>query len=173
LNARQAADRAALPLIREWWADAILDGCFPDPGHGESAARTLAEYLFVYGTLRSSTAPPELQNLLAPLPRIGRATTAGVLYDLGKYPGAVFGGAAEIVGEVIELPQDERLLAALDDYEGFDPHDREGSLYLRAQQQVRLVDGRPLDCWAYAYNRDLTGRASIPGGDYLAYRSRQ
>jgi gamma-glutamylcyclotransferase (GGCT)/AIG2-like uncharacterized protein YtfP len=90
---------------------------------------------------------------------------------LGRYPGAVFGGTEEIVGEVIELPEDERLLASLDEYEGFDPNDPEGSLYLRVRQQVRLVDGRSLDCWAYAYNRDLTGCESIPGGDYLAYRS--
>ena len=126
----------------------------------------MAEYLFVYGTLRSATAPPDLQNLLAPLPRLG--TTAGVLYDLGKYPGAVFGGTAEIVGEVIELPRDERLLAILDDYEGFDPDDPQGSLYLRVRQRVRVADARSLDCWAYAYNHDVRGRATIPGGDYLA-----
>jgi gamma-glutamylcyclotransferase (GGCT)/AIG2-like uncharacterized protein YtfP len=128
----------------------------------------LTDYLFVYGTLRSSAAPPTLRDLLAPLARIGRATTAGVLYDLGDYPGAVFGGAAEIVGEVIELPGDGSVLPALDEYEGFDPDDREGSLYLRVRRQVTLVDGRSLDCWAYAYNRDLTGRPTIAGGDYLA-----
>jgi gamma-glutamylcyclotransferase (GGCT)/AIG2-like uncharacterized protein YtfP len=132
----------------------------------------VTDYLFVYGTLRSSAAPPalqfQLQNLLAPLARLGRATTAGVLYDLGEYPGAVFGGAAKIVGEVIQLPSDDSVLAALDEYEGFDPHDPQGSLYLRVRREVTLADGRSLDCWAYAYNRDVTGHATIPGGDYLA-----
>ncbi|HWB12827.1 MAG TPA: gamma-glutamylcyclotransferase family protein [Pirellulales bacterium] len=126
------------------------------------------DYLFVYGTLRPPATPPELQALLAPLGGLGRATTAGVLYDLGKYPGAVFSGSGKIVGEVLELPDSERLLAALDEYEGFDPDDLQGSLYLRVRRSVTLADGRSLDCWAYAYNRDVTGCATIPGGDYTA-----
>src|SRR5690349_21200895 len=122
------------------------------------------DHLFVYGTLRSSQAPPKLRELLAPLVRLGRATTSGVLYDLGPYPGAIFGGDAQIVGEALELPDDSRLLAALDEYEGFVPSDPKGSLYLRVRQTVTLADGRPLECWAYAYNGDLTGRPMIPGG---------
>jgi len=129
----------------------------------------VTDYLFVYGTLRSSAAPPALESLLAPLVRLGRATTAGVLYDLGEYPGAIFGGSEEIVGEVLQLPGDDSVLAALDKYEGFDPNDLEGSLYLRVRRQVMLADGRPLVCWSYAYNRDVTGRETIPGGDYLAH----
>lgn len=125
------------------------------------------DHLFVYGTLRSSQAPPKLRELLSPLERQGRATTPGVLYDLGPYPGAVFGGDSEIVGEVLELPDDSRVLAALDEYEGFDSGDRKGSLYLRVRQVVILADGRPLECWAYAYNGDLTAHAVIPSGDYL------
>ncbi len=128
----------------------------------------MTDYLFVYGTLRSSAGPPALRGLLAPLARLGQATTAGVLYDLGEYPGAVFCGTAEIVGEVLQLPVGDSMLAALDEYEGFDPNNPEGSLYLRVRRPVRLSDGRPLDCWAYAYNREVTGRETIPGGDYLA-----
>lgn len=124
------------------------------------------DHLFVYGTLRSSQAPPKLHELLAPLARLGTATTPGVLYDLGPYPGAVFGGDAQIVGEVLELPDDSELLAILDDYEGFDANDLQGSLYLRVRRTVILADGRPLECWAYSYNGDLTGRPMIPGGDY-------
>jgi gamma-glutamylcyclotransferase (GGCT)/AIG2-like uncharacterized protein YtfP len=127
----------------------------------------LTDYLFVYGTLRSSVVPAPLQSLLGPLTRLGRATTSGVLYDLGRYPAAVFGGELEIVGEVLELPADAGILAALDEYEGFEPDDPQGSLYLRVRRQVTLSDGQSLDCWAYAFNGDVTGHAAIPGGDYL------
>jgi gamma-glutamylcyclotransferase (GGCT)/AIG2-like uncharacterized protein YtfP len=125
------------------------------------------DYLFVYGTLRQSQIPPKLIEVLAPLVRLGRTTTAGVLYDLGKYPGAVFGGSSEIVGEVLELPDDGCLLTALDEYEGFAPNDRQGSLYLRVRTTVTFADGRSLECWAYAYNGDVTGHARIAGGDYV------
>lgn len=125
------------------------------------------DHLFVYGSLRSSQAPPKLRELLAPLVRLGRATTPGVLYDLGPYPGAVFGGNSEIIGEVLELPDESRLLAALDEYEGFDADDPQGSLYLRVRRTVILADGRPLECWAYSYNGDFTGRPMISSGDYI------
>lgn len=90
-----------------------------------------------------------------------------MLYDLGEYPAAVFGGNTQIVGEVLELPDDAGTLAALDEYEGFDPDDPQGSLYLRVRRLVRLSGGRSLSCWSYAYNGDVTGHAAIPGGDYL------
>ncbi|HVX12961.1 MAG TPA: gamma-glutamylcyclotransferase family protein [Pirellulales bacterium] len=127
----------------------------------------MPDYLFVYGTLRASCVPAELQGLVGSFVPLGPATTAGVLYDLGPYPGAVFGGDGQIAGEVFELPDDRRVLAALDDYEGFLPHDPQGSLYIRVRRTVALSDGRQLECWAYAYQDDVTGRQRILCGDWL------
>lgn len=59
------------------------------------------------------------------------------------------------------------LLGALDEYEGFLPDDPQGSLYLRVSVPVALAEGRSLECWAYAYNRDVTGLEPIGSGDYL------
>ena len=127
----------------------------------------MPDYLFVYGTLRTSRVPVGLRGIIGSLVRLGRATTAGTLYDLGPYPAAVFEGDRQIVGEVLELPDDPRVLAALDDYEGFRSDDVQVSLYLRVRRPATLADGRRLECWAYAYNGDVTGFPQIASGDYL------
>ena len=129
---------------------------------------TAIRYLFVYGSLRSTAAPQAQKPLMSTLKLVGPATTTGKLYDLGRYPGAVFGGPATIVGEVFELPAEHTsVLATLDEYEGFLPNDPEGSLYLRVSVPVALTEGRSLECWSYAYNRDVTGRKPIESGDYV------
>ncbi len=127
----------------------------------------MPDHLFVYGTLRSSCVPPELQRLAGSFVLLGPATAAGVLYDLGPYPGAVFEGDGQIAGEVFELPDARRILAALDEYEGFLSHDPQGSLYIRVRRTVALSDGRGLECWAYTYQGDVTSRQRILGGDWL------
>lgn len=128
----------------------------------------MIRHLFVYGSLRAEAVPRALEPLMSTLTSIGSATTAGTLYDLGRYPGAMFGGGATIVGEVFELPADDaELLEKLDEYESFVPADPQGSLYLRVCVDVALADGRSLECWGYIYNRDVTGHKLIAGGDYL------
>lgn len=104
---------------------------------------------------------------------MGPAAAPGRLYDLGDYPGATFGGPPDslVLGEVFELPDDGGHLAALDSYEGFDPRDPEGSPFVRQRRLVTLAAGRQLDCWVYAYNRDLANAPRIVGGQYAAWRA--
>jgi gamma-glutamylcyclotransferase (GGCT)/AIG2-like uncharacterized protein YtfP len=131
----------------------------------------MPDYLFVYGTLQPELAPPPLRSRLARLRRIGAGSVPGRLYDLGRYPGAVFDAAVNqsVSGEVFEL-SDASLLRKLDAYEGFDAADPGGSLYVREQRAVLLADGRRLTCWVYAYNRDPSDRPLIPHGDYRRWR---
>jgi gamma-glutamylcyclotransferase (GGCT)/AIG2-like uncharacterized protein YtfP len=45
-------------------------------------------------------------------------------------------------------------LKSLDAYEGYDPDAPHDSLFARRRVAARLDDGRELQCWVYAYNRD-------------------
>jgi gamma-glutamylcyclotransferase (GGCT)/AIG2-like uncharacterized protein YtfP len=115
----------------------------------------MADYLFAYGTLQPGFAPTKIARVAAKLRTVGEGFVRGELYDLGGYPGAVADPAAKgkITGTVMELPEDEDVLARLDKYEGFDPHSPATSEYIREQQVVELKTGGTMECWFYRYNR--------------------
>ena len=135
----------------------------------------MSEYLFVCGTLRPALASGEMKGLVDGLSNLGEGMLPGCLYDLGEYPGAVPDPRSEsrIVGEVLDLPGDQRFLARLDDYEGIDPNDPDSGLFVRVKCEVTLADGRKLDCWVYRYNQQTSSMTQIPNGDYLLWLQKQ
>jgi gamma-glutamylcyclotransferase (GGCT)/AIG2-like uncharacterized protein YtfP len=126
----------------------------------------MADYLFAYGTLQPGLAPTKIARVAAKLRPVGEGFVRGVLYDLGGYPGAVADSNALglIVGTVMELPEDEGLLARLDAYEGFDPKAPEKSEYIREKQAVELKAGGKVECWFYKYNRKARDADRVESG---------
>jgi gamma-glutamylcyclotransferase (GGCT)/AIG2-like uncharacterized protein YtfP len=102
--------------------------------------------VLVYGTLR-------------PFDNTDVVEVAGHLYDLGWYPGIVLKGANETDSRVKceRIHVTDEKLAQLDRYEGYDPRDRDNSLYLREKLG---------DCWIYVYNKSLRDRPIIESGDW-------
>jgi len=107
--------------------------------------------IYVYGTLRPDKAEAD---------QLEKVT--GTMYDLGAFPGLVIEGQSvqRVVScEVIEADDDE--LAGLDRYEGYNPDDPEGSLYLRKAFR---------DGWIYVYNQPYEGRPVVECGDWVLYK---
>lgn len=131
----------------------------------------MPEYLFAYGSLRCGLAPRELSGIVKRFRLLGAGSVGGRLYDLGEFCGALLAADLThgIVGEVFELPDDEEILRALDDYEGIVPGDAARSLFVRVKAPVTLSDQRRIECWMYVYNRETAGAPLIAGGDYLKY----
>jgi gamma-glutamylcyclotransferase (GGCT)/AIG2-like uncharacterized protein YtfP len=129
----------------------------------------MPDRLFLYGTLRPASAPAEVRPAVAKLRRLGSGTVPGTLFDLGDYPGAIFRDDAEsqVVGEVFDVPEDTDVMAALDDYEDFDPAEPTAGLFVRVRRPVRMSDGQTVECWVYEYNRSPDKSPVIVGGDYL------
>ena len=125
----------------------------------------MSRYLFVYGTLDPEHAPSEIAPTVAKLRRVGSASVQGVLYDLGEYPGAVLTGQPKrkIPGTVFRIPDDPEVLQQLDEYEGFAPSNRDGSLFVRKVRPVKMANGQILRCWVYTYNRP-PGTARVISG---------
>jgi len=96
------------------------------------------------------------------------AQVNGRLYDFGPYCGAVLDSNANTVihGELIELPEGDAVLEALDRYEEIDPTNIENGLFARKRTTVVLTNGSEQEAWIYVYNRDTGAAALIPGGDY-------
>jgi len=135
----------------------------------------MPEHLFVCGTLRSGLAPDEVAGLMRNMHRIGVAFVPGRLYDLGEYPGAILDPNCEtkVIGEVFQLPDDGAAVEALDAYEGIDPQDPDGSMFVRREAEITLEDGAKLQCWIYVYNREVASSTLITSGDYLWHRKQK
>ncbi|HSZ17651.1 MAG TPA: gamma-glutamylcyclotransferase family protein, partial [Terracidiphilus sp.] len=79
----------------------------------------MSQCLFAYGTLQPGIAPGEIVPVVEKLGTVGEGFAFGKLYDLGKYPAAIFDPASAwiIYGTVFELPEDAGVLGQLDAYE--------------------------------------------------------
>lgn len=131
-------------------------------------------YLFLYGTLLPGRVPLALRSAVAQLGTPRPALVRGRLYDFGRYPGAMpdEGAGFWIRGKVSSYTNGE-ILAALDKYEGYDPGNPAGSLFVRRQCEAVLSDGGRLTCWVYAYNRDPAAGRLIHDGVYRGDQLRQ
>lgn len=111
----------------------------------------MADILFTYGTLRPGNTEPE--------------KVPGKLYDLGWFPGIILSPAdgktnSFVLCERVEIEDIE----AVDHYEGYNPNDPDGSLYIRR----RYKDG-----WIYEFNGPVNPVKQIQSGDWLDYRQEE
>ncbi len=119
----------------------------------------LVDHLFVYGTLRRGCNNRFAQMLGDRARFAGTARAPGLLYDFGRYPGAVRSDQPDhwLHGEVHRL-DDPELLPLLDEYEGCE--------FSRARAPVQTDGCGTIDCWIYWYVGDQAGRL-IASGDWL------
>ena len=129
----------------------------------------MADFLFVYGTLRRACAHPMHAVLAADSRYVGIAHYQGKLYRVSHYPGVVPSSnpVQRVVGEVYQLLKPAQTLAELDRYEECSadfPAPRE---YRRVLQQVTLENGDSVSAWVYLYNHSTDKLTAISSGDFL------
>jgi gamma-glutamylcyclotransferase (GGCT)/AIG2-like uncharacterized protein YtfP len=136
----------------------------------------MTPFLFAYGTLQPARAPQEIRDVLKKIRPVGKAVAHGILYDLGEYPGAVFGDqfSDSVKGQVFRLPhgaaERDTLLHSLDEYEGVNLQDPSRGLFVRRQLPVLLRNGRKITCWAYEYAGERPKEPPIFDGLYVGPR---
>ncbi len=133
------------------------------------------EYLFVYGSLRSSgQVPAQIAPIVNRFRRLGAAQVNGLLYDFGQYCGAVLDDGANSVihGELVELPAGGDKLDTLDRYEEIDPSNISGGLFARQRATVILADGSIHNAWMYVYNKPPGDAPLVEGGDYQQFKAK-
>ncbi|SRR6266404_2831570 len=128
----------------------------------------MSDYIFLYGTLLPREVSGKSSEIISRLRKVGPATVRGRLYDLGEYPGAILDHSANAVikGELFELPDVNKPLKALDEYEEFNGADIDNSLFVRVRTDAELPDGRRLNTWIYVYNREPGSAQLIRSGVY-------
>ena len=135
----------------------------------------MAEYLFVYGTLRKNYDLKLKNRVKDQLRYVGQAKVGAAMYDLGRYPGAVRSNKGpEVIGDLFLLTDTDKVLRILDKYEGI-PEDggnskeSAGSEFVRKKGKVRLRSGQEVNAWIYWYNLDPTDKIKIRYKNYLNY----
>jgi gamma-glutamylcyclotransferase (GGCT)/AIG2-like uncharacterized protein YtfP len=129
----------------------------------------MVEQVFFYGTLRTGFNRTTRAGIDEFLKFAGRGWISGKLFDLGIYPAAVPATGSRVWGEVFELVDAPKVLAALDRIEGYRSAEPERSLYNRVQVIATLDDGRKQDVWVYFYNAPLGRAPRITSGDYIEH----
>ena len=116
--------------------------------------------VFVYGTLKVggkfAVRFDEVRKTVAP------AIAKGTLFNVGWFPAAIFGGDTEIVGEFHEYTDPDRVASMFDSIEGCHG-ESPNNLYNRKTVEV-LVNGKPVKCLAYEFNKDTTDMEVVETG---------
>lgn len=127
--------------------------------------------LFVYGTLRRNSGHLMAERLAGDATFVGEATIAGRLYHTGTFPATVAPSTPDdrVVGDVWAIPDAtaESVLAMLDQYEGYAPDARFGSLFVRVRMPIYFGDGSEQEAWVYQYNQGVSESERIVSGDWL------
>lgn len=131
-------------------------------------------HLFVYGTLRSDAGGEMHQRLMRGVRFAGRASIGGRMYDHGWHPSAVpsTDPAERITGELYAIDADagDALLAALDEYEGYDAAHPASSPFVRRAVEAAREDGTRVMTWVYFCNEPVDGLPRIASGDWIGGR---
>lgn len=129
----------------------------------------MADRVFFYGTLRTGFNRTTRAGVDDFLKFAGHASISGKLFDLGIYPAAVPASDSRVKGEVFEMVDAPKVLAALDRIEGYRSAEPDRSLYTRVQVQATMDDGRTENVWVYFYNAPLGRAPRIASGDYVEH----
>lgn len=133
------------------------------------------QFIFVYGTLRKEFNHPIHTCISGSIDYMDKAYFRGILYEVGKFPGAVAVSDTErrITGELYRIKKPTKLFAVLDIYEGYHSGFPTKSLFIRVKKKVKLITGKSIQAWIYLYNRPVKKLKEIESGDYVAYCGKQ
>lgn len=129
----------------------------------------MTDRVFFYGTLMTGFDRRRRAGIDPLLAWVGRGRIQAALFDLGIYPAAVPDPDGVVWGEVYRTDHLERVLAGLDEIEGYCPEQPEASLYTRIEVPAVYEDGSTDTVWVYLYNAPLGRAERIRSGDYLEH----
>ena len=129
----------------------------------------MTDRVFFYGTLMTGFDRRRRAGIDSMLEYVGRGRIQAALFDLGIYPAAVPDPDGAVWGEVYRAVDLDKVLAGLDDIEGYCADQPESSLYTRVEVLVTYEDGRTEGVWVYFYNAPLGRAERIRSGDYLEH----
>lgn len=123
----------------------------------------LLDHVFVYGTLKHGQ--PAWPLVRPYVESYEPAVITGRLYDCGPWP-ALCAGDGVVQGELLRLDPARKgeALAALDQFEAYDPENPRRAPYIRDTVEARTRDGRTVPAYAYFFNERADHLRPLPEG---------
>ena len=163
----------------------------PAPGYAELVAEGCEEYgvnqrmlkaarrgkqpaweipsVFVYGSLRTGEYNHGWLQREGGIELKGIGTAPGVLYDCGSWPAMMTSeGDERVTGELWRCASPDATLRTLDELEGFEGWQQEGSLFLRGLCLARMSCGGEVLAWTYRYAGESCDGALLTAGDWAS-----
>ncbi len=137
-------------------------------------ADNVVDYVAVYGSLRRGM---QAESKMERLEFVSQGVLYATLYALGWYPGIKFeANGNKTVVEVYKLPDApllrEAILRDLDNYEGYNERNPQGSLFTRQTALVACGKGETeFTCYVYEYNHPTNRAPIVTDGDWCAYNT--
>ena len=118
--------------------------------------------IFVYGTLKEKSPSDSYARIFDDFRlRSVSATVKGTLYDLGYFPALVLGGNSVVYGELHKYKNFRKVIATMDQIEGYHGRDNCDNLYRRVKVQV-AIDASETYLTATAYEfAQAVGEAKV------------
>jgi gamma-glutamylcyclotransferase (GGCT)/AIG2-like uncharacterized protein YtfP len=136
----------------------------------------MTPYLFVYGTLMVGIESKTTGFLHNNSKWLGSAYMPGIMYDLGRYPGAICmpGHNKRVYGQLFLLEEPEFMLYHLDEYEGVSHLHQKEDEYVREIIKVTHEDEQKVyEAWSYLLQYPSADLKVIQTGRYLDYVNQQ
>lgn len=118
----------------------------------------MSNFLFVYGTLKTSFDNNEAKRLRREATLIGEATIKGSLYNLGPYPAFLKDSKDLVHGELFEVHHEET-------FQWLDRYEEVPVLYLRREVKATINDQK-IKCQVYEYAGHVYAYDKIEGGNF-------
>ncbi len=130
------------------------------------------DHIFFYGTLMRTFPLRARAGIDDWLEYVGSGRVAGVLFDLGSYPGLVVDSGNEVCGEIYRILDPFKLFDRVDTIEDYCATAPSEGEYVRQRMSAILDDGRATIVWGYVYNQRLPSFGRIECSDYRHYVKR-
>jgi len=130
------------------------------------------DHIFFYGTLMRTFPLRARAGIDDWLEYVGSGRVAGVLFDLGSYPGLVVDSGSEVCGEIYRILDPFKLFDRVDTIEDYCATAPSEGEYVRQRMSAILDDGRATIVWGYVYNQRLPSFGRIECSDYRHYVKR-
>jgi gamma-glutamylcyclotransferase (GGCT)/AIG2-like uncharacterized protein YtfP len=138
-------------------------------------ADSVADFIAVYGSLRRGM--QAAHKMESSMEFVGTGFIDASLYALGWYPGVKLGTGGLTAVDVFKLPEDpslrEAILYDLDNYEGYNERNLEGSLFVRKVVPLferGYSDDLCLDeVYVYEYNYPVNRAPLVKGGNWAGF----
>lgn len=129
------------------------------------------DYLFVYGSLKSTHGGTMSKGLQKNAKYVGEATIKASLFKLSWFPGVILDTGYIVYGELYDISECPFIFAELDRYEGYNDNFKADSLFIRKVVNCTPFNrqdlvAKDIQAYVYEYNGKVKEEDLVESGNW-------